>query len=120
MQSTSCPSAMRRSQRWEPMNPAPPVTRTRFGGEEFRSIAERLNHQPAKASSRLWPIGRTGLESPLSRAHYLFERPELDQPAVVHSSDQITVANRRQAMRDDDDRAALMAQAFQSSHDCFF
>src|SRR4051794_12164962 len=29
-QRTSCPSATRRSQRCEPMNPAPPVTRTVF------------------------------------------------------------------------------------------
>src|SRR6266566_3840812 len=43
-QSTSCPSANKRSHKCEPMNPAPPVTNTR---KVFRNASDRYNHSVA-------------------------------------------------------------------------
>src|SRR6266498_3223625 len=59
MQTTSQPRASRKSQRWEPMNPAPPVTRTRTNTLSEGGYAPLPNLPPGtgcagKAGARTW------------------------------------------------------------------
>src|SRR6266540_4894760 len=59
MQTTSQPRASRKSQRWEPMNPAPPVTRTRTIPLSEGGYAPLPNLPPGtgcagKAGARTW------------------------------------------------------------------
>src|SRR5438445_13341957 len=86
MQTTSQPLPSRKSQRWEPMKPAPPVTRTRNGAASARpdglaSDGAVLEAEPAHALPpvAVAPVGDDGAaqEAAAAREVEVLERVPL-------------------------------------------
>src|SRR3954447_13410741 len=63
---TGCPSSRRRSTRWDPMNPPPPMTRTRIGGRVAgtRRVEARLPTRIRELRNNSWSLGSDTVEVP--------------------------------------------------------